>query len=229
MNQEDLYELYFEILMYYANNFSLSFEKTIILFEEKFILEELNRNYELLEEFEIDEILDIIQENLNSEDTIIKLYHGSSDLFDEIDLNKSKNHSDFGRGFYCTVIKSQAVEWAKRQSKIRNSSPILYEYDLLIKKHLKIKRFLTINEEWFDFVVECRKSKNKIHNYDIVIGPIADDDVRKTISLFNRKIYNKKQAIDKLRYKKVSNQISLHSQNAIDYLRFIKRSEIDEI
>ena len=42
------------------------------------------------------------------------LYHGSNIAFDEIDLTKSRNRRDFGRGFYCTVLENQAKEWARR-------------------------------------------------------------------------------------------------------------------
>lgn len=42
------------------------------------------------------------------------LFHGSNIAFDKIDLKKSHDRRDFGRGFYCTVLESQAVEWARR-------------------------------------------------------------------------------------------------------------------
>lgn len=41
------------------------------------------------------------------------LYHGSNCNFDKIDLSKSKDKRDFGKGFYTTTLKNQAEEWAE--------------------------------------------------------------------------------------------------------------------
>ncbi|MDR3224721.1 MAG: DUF3990 domain-containing protein [Clostridiales Family XIII bacterium] len=37
------------------------------------------------------------------------LYHGSNQLFDTVDLSKSRDKRDFGRGFYTTTIREQAA------------------------------------------------------------------------------------------------------------------------
>jgi uncharacterized membrane protein len=42
----------------------------------------------------------------------MRLYHGSNCLFESINLSKSKDKRDFGKGFYTTTIKEQAVDWA---------------------------------------------------------------------------------------------------------------------
>ena len=42
------------------------------------------------------------------------IYHGSNFAFDKIDLEKSHDRRDFGRGFYCTVLESQAEEAVER-------------------------------------------------------------------------------------------------------------------
>jgi hypothetical protein len=44
-------------------------------------------------------------------ETKIRLFHGSNMEFSVVDLLKSKDKRDFGRGFYTTTIKKQAEEW----------------------------------------------------------------------------------------------------------------------
>ena len=46
-------------------------------------------------------------------ETRLILYHGSNHQFDEVDLSKSKDFRDFGRGFYTTTLREQAEDWAQ--------------------------------------------------------------------------------------------------------------------
>jgi hypothetical protein len=46
------------------------------------------------------------------------VYHGSNIIIENIDLNKCRPYKDFGKGFYCTTIKSQAELMAKRVAAI---------------------------------------------------------------------------------------------------------------
>jgi len=39
------------------------------------------------------------------------LFHGSNQEFDCVDLSKSKDKRDFGKGFYITTIKEQTLQW----------------------------------------------------------------------------------------------------------------------
>ncbi|MDR1097118.1 MAG: DUF3990 domain-containing protein, partial [Tannerella sp.] len=43
----------------------------------------------------------------------MKLYHGSNCNFTTVDLSKSKDRRDFGRGFYLTALQNQARDWAE--------------------------------------------------------------------------------------------------------------------
>ena len=46
------------------------------------------------------------------------VYHGSNVKIDKIDLNKSHKYKDFGKGFYVTAIKEQAILMAKQTVKL---------------------------------------------------------------------------------------------------------------
>lgn len=66
---------------------------------------------------------------------------------------------------------------------MRGRQAFLGEYDLSdAYVDLNIKRFDAYDEEWLDFVFQCRKGEDK-SEYDIVIGGITDDKISKTIAL----------------------------------------------
>lgn len=46
----------------------------------------------------------------------MKLYHGTNIEIDTIDLQQCKPFKDFGKGFYLTELKEQAVKMAHRVS-----------------------------------------------------------------------------------------------------------------
>ena len=98
------------------------------------------------------------------------VYHGSYCKVENPEIIKGKFTKDFGIGFYCTILEEQAEKWAKKYETPKIN---IYEYNENPK--LKIKNFTLMTEEWLDFIIECRSGKK--HNYDIVIGAMADDQV----------------------------------------------------
>ena len=40
---------------------------------------------------------------------MIKLYHGTNTTFNKVELDKCLPYKDFGRGFYLTTIRTQAL------------------------------------------------------------------------------------------------------------------------
>jgi len=45
-------------------------------------------------------------------ETKLILYHGSNCNFDKVDISRSKDKRDFGKGFYTTTLREQAEDWA---------------------------------------------------------------------------------------------------------------------
>ena len=111
------------------------------------------------------------------------LYHGTNADFDRISLAIGLRYKDFGRGFYATPDRKTAVRMAQKKARLFGGTPTLITYELdeaALPSNLKIKRFPeTATVEWFLFVDANRDRKNDkpIHDYDIVIGPIANDGV----------------------------------------------------
>lgn len=110
----------------------------------------------------------------------MRLYHGSNCRIEEIDLAKSKPFKDFGKGFYLSDDKAQAIDMANFKSLISGGAPVVttFEFDSLgfVFSGLKIKNFDSYSDEWLDFIIANREGHN-IEKYDFVYGPIADDKV----------------------------------------------------
>lgn len=154
----------------------------------------------------------------------MKLYHGTNMSFDEIDLNKCRPYRDFGRGFYLTTIHTQANNMAVRRcEQTGEGTPTVLTYMFnetkLTDGSLKVKHFRTTTEEWADFVFKCRSSIMPIHDYDVVIGPVADDGVVLQMNLYRMRLITIEQLTQALRYKKINSQYCFLTKQAIDTLR----------
>ncbi len=103
------------------------------------------------------------------------VYHSGYQAVEKPEIRVNRNTKDFGTGFYCTVIKEQAQRWARRYN-----TKIVSIYDVRILPGLKILEFKEMTEEWLDFIVACRSGQS--HDYDIVIGAMADDRIYTYVS-----------------------------------------------
>ena len=157
------------------------------------------------------------------------LYHGSYCEVKNPDISFSRDSWDFGRGFYLTDIKKQAVEWIDRFIK-RGKSGYLNTYTIdleYIKNEYKVKEFFSYNMEWLDFILDCRNGSKRYLNYDVIIGAVADDKVYNTIELYEYDLITKDEALKRLKYHKPNNQICITNQQILDiYLQFISSEVI---
>lgn len=159
---------------------------------------------------------------------IITLYHGTDSLFDVIDINKSENYRDFGKGFYTTTIAAQAESWA-RSKKLRNGSntAYVYVYTIELSDELAVKRFDGLSEDWLEMIKINRRNGGIQHNYDVVIGPVANDDTRVTVARYMQGVYTVEEALKRLAYSKANDQVTFHTQCAIDKLHLIRRYTVE--
>ena len=161
----------------------------------------------------------------------MKVYHGSYTEINEIDLSKCKAGKDFGRGFYVTNIFSQAEVWASRKGRGRNGVVTEFEFDEFFFEDdlVKVLRFENYTEDWLDFVVLNRQNKSKkrqSHDYDIIEGPVADDDVATRISDYLAGNITKKQFLIDLTHKETSHQICFCTVQSLQALE-LQKGKID--
>lgn len=222
--QSDIEMLFVQAMEVYANHHSLSGEKVADLFHNHQIFEKMLIQHEYLHQIDFNEVIEFINQIMNADSKELVVYHGSCYYFEEIDLSKSQNRRDFGRGFYTTVLKVQSKEWAYRLS-LRKMEKKYFVYEYLFEENpiLHVKRFDSLSKEWLEFIKENRSKGGVQHDYDVVIGPVADDNTMETIQLYIANIFTADEAVERLRYSKVNNQVSFHTKKAIDYLELVRR------
>jgi hypothetical protein len=160
------------------------------------------------------------------------LYHGSNQNFNNVDLTKSKDKRDFGKGFYTTTIREQALQWGYNMfNRFGGEGIFLYEFDFSPSSDLKSKQFSEISDEWFDFILLNRTSNVLQHDFDFVQGPVANDKTVLTITGFIDGIYTRDEAMRRLRYSKTNDQVSLHTKNAVSLLKLLnkRKTSFDKI
>ena len=163
----------------------------------------------------------------------MRLYHGSNITIDSINLAMCRPYKDFGRGFYLTDIREQAEKMAIRVSKIYGGSPVVNIFEIQDDfrkiESIKIKDFgAETTEEWAKFVMNNRSRIftnvedvlcNKDNKYDIVIGPVADDNMALLFRQYENEIIDFETLLKGMIYKKTSSQYSFHTEKSIKLLR----------
>lgn len=155
----------------------------------------------------------------------MKLYHGSNQEIVSVDLSLCKPNKDFGQGFYLTDIELQAVEMAKRRTRIMGQgAPTVTTYeidaDIFESADLKVKKFDVPCKEWALFILQNRNEKQQsIALYDIVVGPIADDGVTFQLERYANGLITLDTLVEELTYRKLNRQYYFGTAKAISHLR----------
>ena len=154
----------------------------------------------------------------------MRLYHGTNVDFDVIDLTRSNKYKDFGQGFYLTDIRSQAEELAAKKSRLFGGYPVIQEYEfdesLLSGTDLKVLKFDKPSTEWAEFIFKNRnRDYNFTHDFDIVIGPIANDGVAYLLGRYEEGTLTIEELSDKLDYKKLNSQYFFGTDKSLKYLK----------
>ncbi len=131
------------------------------------------------------------------------LYHGTVAEIQQVDVKLGRERKDFGKGFYMAVSKSKAIgmmhkkyrEVVRRSRGKQNDAYSEKLYEIMLDEDyiskLNIKVFHTADLEWLDFVLMCREKGGMPHNYDMVVGPTADDDTAFCLKAYWDGLYGK--------------------------------------
>lgn len=160
----------------------------------------------------------------------MKLYHGSTLEIKKPMIIDQQRLLDFGEGFYTTSSKIQAENWAilkKQRLKTKDAIVNVYLFD---EKHfenteLSVKIFELASEDWLDFVLINRKTAHN-HGFDLVKGPVANDALYATLSLYETGLLTKPETILRLKTHKLFDQISFHKLEILQQLTFINSYHI---
>ncbi len=160
------------------------------------------------------------------------LYHGSNTYIEKIELQRCKPFKDFGRGFYCTTIKGQAELMAKRVAAIFGGIAYVTQFELdeniFNDSGIRTRKFEGPSKEWAMFVLNNRNRSftqsgsmecNHDNKYDLVVGPIANDDLALLFRTFTNGFIDLDALIKGMEYKKLTDQYSFHSDSSLCYLK----------
>lgn len=154
------------------------------------------------------------------------LYHGSNIQVSNPQIIESDRRLDFGKGFYLTSSYEQAKRWAELTVKRRGTGKeavSVFEFDDTFVSDLKILRFTQAQKEWPQYVTLNRKNQEIPNDdYDIVIGPVANDRTMPVISLYFSGIYDIEETIKRLMPQKLCDQYTFRTEKAIKKLKFVE-------
>ena len=160
------------------------------------------------------------------------VYHGSYKEIAIIDLSKCEIGRDFGRGFYVTKYLDQAQFWAKRKGMVNKCEGVITTFNYFdnASEHFKLNvlRFKEYDEEWLDFIIKNRHPDAPVHDYDIIEGPVANDDIAKRIFIYLAGEVSKDDFLKELKFKhQPSHQIAFCTMASLQMLeRDVKKSDI---
>ncbi len=142
------------------------------------------------------------------------IYHGSNTAVEKPRILINGHYKDFGYGFYCTNIEKQAKRWALT----RRGASVVSHYQYVKSKELKILEFPDMTEEWLQFVVECRSGIE--HDYDIVEGPMADDQIWDYVEDYMAGKISKAAFWELVKFKYPTHQIVFCTERALETIHF---------
>ena len=145
---------------------------------------------------------------------IITIYHGSNVVVERPQLIVSGFYKDFGYGFYCTKFEKQARKWALT----KRSASFVSIFNYIPNNNLKVLSFPMMTEEWLDFVVSCRRGIS--HDYDIVEGPMADDQIWDYVEDFMEGVITREAFWVLAKFKHPTHQIVFCTQKSLESIMF---------
>lgn len=152
------------------------------------------------------------------------LYHGTNADIETIDLSKGLRFKDFGKGFYLTPNRETACRMAQKRARLFGGTATLITYELddsTMQSGLKVKIFPEkASVEWLLFVDanRDREYQQPVHDYDIVIGPIADDGVVLQLTNYREGIYTPEEAAKLLQDRYLDQQYYFGTEKALSLL-----------
>lgn len=161
---------------------------------------------------------------------MIRLYHGSVDRIENPDCSRGRDNLDFGKGFYTTILREHAEQWARQVAFNRQGVSLLNIYDFdneAAVREYKYLNFPLYDEAWMDFIIDSRLGNKPWLSYDFIEGGIANDRVIDTIRLYMYGVMEKHAALKRLSEHQPNNQICFLNQDLVNkYLHFVESVRI---
>jgi len=159
----------------------------------------------------------------------MKIYHGSYTQIQTPRIILSARLLDFGSGFYTTTDSEQAIKFTSKFISLgKNRVVNTYEYDeVKAENEVKIKRFNIADKEWLYYIVANRSGSGKDNDFDIVIGPVANDRVYEVVENFELGDYSEDEAILRLLSYRLTDQIVFKTEKSLQYITYLNHEKIE--
>lgn len=155
----------------------------------------------------------------------MRLYHGSNGAVKSPVIMPLVRSLDFGQAFYLTSDFEQAKKWA-RTSVLRRGDGVAvvtsFEFDETKSPELKCLRFDAPTVEWLRFVCANRNLGIDDRSYDVVSGPVANDNTMPVLNLYFKGAYTEEEALKRLLPQRLRDQFAFKTDRALRRLEFIE-------
>lgn len=150
----------------------------------------------------------------------MKVFHGSNIAIEKPSIRATGYYKDFGYGFYCTKMETQAKRWAST----KQFEHVVSIYEYTPNYSLNVLTFTDMTEEWLDFIVACRTGVP--HTFDIVEGPMADDTIWSYVEDFIAGGISREAFWVLSKFKHPTHQVVYCTDIALGTLTFIKSYKV---
>lgn len=130
---------------------------------------------------------------------------------------------------FITTNFEQAKKWAiLKRNRMYGKRAVVSVYEVpdnILDREFSVLRFEGATKQWLEFVVNNRKNL-ATYNYDLIMEPVANDQLYATIRLYEQGVVTAEAAIEMLKAHKLFNQLSFHTNKAIALLQFVETIEV---
>ena len=157
------------------------------------------------------------------------LYHGSNIVVREPKILKSQRYLDFGAGFYMTSDFEQARKWAVRTSARREEGVAtisVFEISDDYVDKVKVLAFAKPDRDWLRYITAHRTGNPPVDDYDIVVGPVANDQAIRTVNNYLKGYFPEEVAIKLLLPQKLKDQYLFRTEKALSLLAFKEARQV---
>ena len=151
------------------------------------------------------------------------VYHAGNMTIEKPALIIQNRFLDFGFGFYTTLNLEQAIAFSRKVTRKRgcgHATVNRYEVDdKAMLAQCSLLKFSRPDKAWLDFVSANRQNAYRGKRYDLIYGPVADDDVYTTVAAYINGTFNAETALMTLKVKRLFDQLVFVSVKSLSFLQ----------
>ena len=160
---------------------------------------------------------------------VVVNYNGSKDRAESV-VSEIEENGGKAVAIQCNVSDfEQAKKWALRTTSNRKiGTPLVsvYEVDDEMAEKVRVLIFEATNKEWLRYIAANRTGKLLDEEYDIVIGPVANDQTIRTINNYLKGYFPEDVAIRLLLPQKLKDQYAFRTERALKLLKFVEAKNV---